>query len=122
MDFLLMLGDLTKEELCDELSPVLRILGIVILIIKIAAPVILIVVGMIDLAKAVTVNKEDEVKKAQNLLIKKAIAGVLVFLVITIVGLLMSIVGGNDYKECSTCINNPFSDECPVPSTVIEQD
>ncbi len=103
------------DDFCTDINPVLRIIGYVIFGIKIAAPIILIVVGMIDLAKAVTLNKDEEVKKAQNLLIKKAIAGVLVFLVITIVGLLMKLVGGDQYKSCNTCLNSPWN--CKLPNS-----
>ena len=108
------------DDFCLDLAPILRIVGYVIFGIKVATPIILIIVGMIDLAKAVTLNKDEEVKKAQNLLIKKAIAGVLVFLVITIVGLLMGVVGGDQYKSCNACLNNPFSASCPKPDAGIK--
>ena len=39
----------TTQELCDSLRPVLRLVGYVLLIIKIAVPIILIVVGGIVL-------------------------------------------------------------------------
>ncbi len=103
------------DDFCADINPILRILGYVIFAIKIATPIILIVVGMIDLAKAVTLNDEKEVKKAQNLLIKKAVAGVLVFLVITIVGLLTKLVGGDQYKSCNTCLNSPWN--CKLPNS-----
>ena len=96
------------KELCEGLRPVLRLVGIVVLAIKIAVPIILIVVGMMDLAKAVMGKNEDEIKKAQQGLIKKAIAAVIVFLVASLVGVLMSLVGSDDYKECVECINNPW--------------
>ena len=47
---------------------------------------------MIDFAKAVAAKDENEIKKAQTALIKKAIAAVLVFFVMTIVSLLMTIM------------------------------
>lgn len=99
----------SAAQLCEDMAPVLRIVGIVILGIKIVVPIILIIVGMIDLAKAVTEKSEDNIKKAQQALIKKAITAVLVFLVATIVGVLMTLVGQEDYKNCTTCLNHPFS-------------
>ena len=62
---------MSGEDICADLSPVLRIVGIVVWGIKVLVPVILIVVGMIDLAKAVGEKNEDNIKKAQNLLIKR---------------------------------------------------
>ena len=57
---------------------------------------------------------ENKIKDAQHKLIKKAIAAVLVFLIVTIVGVLMRLIGADDYKGCMTCINSPFSSECKV--------
>lgn len=104
------------DTFCNDLAPVLGVVGWVILGIKIAVPIILIVVGMIDLAKAVTQNDEKEVKKAQQLLVKKAISAALVFLVATIVGVIMMIVNGKQYQDCTTCLNTPWS--CKVDNKI----
>ena len=103
----------SAEELCGELSPALRIVGIVYKGIQIVVPIILIIVGMIDFAKEVTEKSEDKIKEAQKKLIAKAIAAVLVFLVTVIVGVLMSIVGNKEYEKCMDCIKHPFdSKQC----------
>ena len=96
------------DTLCEELEPVLRIVGIAIFIIKVIVPIMLIIVGMLDMAKAVTEKDENKIKDAQHKLIKKAIAAVLVFLIVTIVGVLMNLIGAEDYKKCTTCITNPW--------------
>lgn len=98
----------TAENLCEGLQPVLRIVGIVIWGIKIVVPIMLIVVGMLDMAKAVTEKNEDNIKKAQQALIKKAIAAVIVFLVASMVTLVMGLVGSKEYEECMDCIKNPW--------------
>ena len=85
------------------------ILVIVVLGVKIIVPIILIIVGMIDLAKAVTEKSEDKIKDAQKNLVSKAIAAVCVFLVATLVGLVMNLVGDDSYRECWDCINSPTS-------------
>ena len=66
------------------------------------------------MTKAIAGKDEDTIKKAQKALGKKAIAAVVVFLIATMVGLLMSLVGGNDYKACAKCINNPTQDGCGI--------
>ena len=48
------------SDVCTGLAPVLRIVGIVVWGIKVIVPIILIVIGMIDLAKAVTEKSEDK--------------------------------------------------------------
>ena len=96
--------------LCNELEPVLRLVGYVVLGIKIGVPIILIVIGMSDLASAVMKKDEKEVKEAQKKLVSRAVAAVMVFLVITIVGVLMNLVGTEEYKDgCMKCINDPSS-------------
>lgn len=104
-------GDTT---FCGDLAPILRIVGIVIFGIKVIVPIVLIVMGMIDLAKAVAEKSEDKIKEAQNRLIKRAIAAVLVFLVATLVNIIFSVIISKDmdYKDCTTCLNKPFSSEC----------
>ncbi len=99
------------SDICSGLGPILRIIGIVVWGIKVVVPIILIVVGMIDLAKAVTEKNEDNIKKAQQLLVKRAIAAVLVFLVVSLVGVVMRIVGDESYSDCMGCINHPFNSE-----------
>lgn len=110
--FMFLDGEAELEQMCKDLGPVLRIVGIVVLIIKIVVPIILIIVGMVDLAKAVTEKSEDKIKAAQQGLIKKAIAAVLVFLIVTFVSVIMGLVGDESYKPCMDCINHPFSDDC----------
>ena len=79
-------------DICDDLLPILRFIkkGVIPLI-QIGIPIILILLGMIDLGKAVIASKEDEIKKAQGMLIKRIIYAVAVFFVVTIVMLVFGI-------------------------------
>ena len=82
------------------------IIHLVILIIKIGIPVLLIIMGMIDLGKSVVAQKEEEIKKAQGLFIKKLIAALLVFLVVFIVQFLVKfITSDKDNDNIKSCIN-----------------
>lgn len=113
LNFISLLSDYSEtSDLCADLAPALRIVGVVYKGIQIVVPIILIIVGMLDFAKAVTEKNEDKIKEAQKKLIQKAIAAVAVFLVTVIVGVLMRIVGNNDYKGCMECITGPFSSSC----------
>lgn len=62
-----------------------NIIGSVINIIQFGIPVILVIMGMLDLGKAVTSQKEDDIKKAQSMLVKRIIYGVIVFLIPAII-------------------------------------
>lgn len=72
------------------------IVSTVINLIKIGVPIILIVMGMMDLGKAVMAQKEDEIKKGQQTFIKRLIAAAVVFFVVAIVQLLFSILATAD--------------------------
>ena len=98
-------------NLCEEqaIINVTYLIGIVVLGIKIAVPIILIVVGMTKLLGAISQQDDKALKKAQEDLVQKAIAAVAVFLIATIVGLLMGVIGGDQYKDCMDCINSPIT-------------
>ncbi len=87
---------------CEEVA-VQRVMGIVKLIMNvicIVVPIVLILLGSFDLFKAVTAGKDDDIKNKQKTLIKRVIAGVIVFLVPTIVTILMNLIGADDWKAC----------------------
>lgn len=73
------------NDICGSLGPVLRIVNIVINIIWIGIPIILIVLGSIDLGRAVISSKEDEVKKAKKTFINRLLYAIAVFAVVWLV-------------------------------------
>lgn len=103
---------------CSDASSILGFIGTVFFVFKIAIPVLLIVLGSIDLGKAVVAQSEDEIKKATQLLIKRAVYGVVIFFIPTIVGLVFGLVGTfkaeyqDQYEICRECIVHPFSGNC----------
>lgn len=88
----------------SEIVQVIAIVRLVMNVICIVVPIVMIVLGTIDLFKAVTASKDEEIKKKQQTLIKRIIAGILVFLVPTIVSLLMNLIGAGG--NWATCWNN----------------
>lgn len=84
----------------ESLLSILHIIINVFNIIKIAIPIILILFGTIDLGKAIMAGDEKEIKAATQLLVKRAIAAVAVFLLVTVVMLLTGLVGGTEWKDC----------------------
>ena len=78
----------------------------VILVIQIAVPVVLVIMGMLDLFKGITAQKEDEIKKAQQLFVKRLITAAIIFFVVVIVKLIVSFAaGGNQGKNIIDCAN-----------------
>lgn len=85
---------------CTSLAPVFVIIRVVFSIIQYVVPVVLILLGSIDLVKAVTQGKEEDIKKGQKTLITRAVAAVIVFLIPLIVSVIMGLIGSNDWKSC----------------------
>ena len=103
----------------DVPNTILNIVHYVYLAIQILVPIMLIIFGMIDLAKALTSAKEDEIKKAQGGLIKKAVVAVIVFLVFSLVQFVFNFASadlGKDKANVWNCINcfigGPENDNC----------
>ena len=67
-------------------------------IIQIGIPILLIIMGSIDLGKAVLSSDDKEIKGATGRLIKRAIAAVAVFFVTTLVTLLMNMFANTGVK------------------------
>ena len=93
-----------------------RIAGIFITIIKIIVPIVLIVMGMIDLSKAVAEGKDDSLKKSLISFLNRVIAGILIFFVPSIMLALYEFVDGWDnvrgkYEVCLQCLLG--DSQCP---------
>ncbi|MBE6144777.1 MAG: hypothetical protein E7169_04310 [Firmicutes bacterium] len=86
-------------------SKLAYIISLVISLIQIFVPILLIVWGMLDLGKAVMAQKEDEIKKGQQLFVKRLIAAAIVFFVVVIVKLLVGLVA-DDSNNITSCIDN----------------
>ncbi len=98
-------------DVCGGLLPLVKIIrNGVFPIIWIGIPIILILLGTIDLGKAVISSDEKEVKAAQSRLIKRCIYAVLVFFVATIVSVLMNIIATGTNEEDAT--NTTSWQEC----------
>ncbi len=80
---------------------------LIVTVIKIVVPILLVIFGMLDLAKAVIAQKEDEIKKGQQTLIKRAIAAAIVFFVVSIVQLIFGVLlrDSDDRDSIQDCIN-----------------
>lgn len=96
------------KDYCSDLDPVISFLKSVLTIIQWAIPIMLIVMGSIDLGKAVLSSDDKEIKGATSKLVKRAIAAVAVFFVPIIVNLLIGMVGDANAKNGSfiSCWND----------------
>ena len=100
-------GEIRCSALGDAVidASIVDTVHLIILVIQIAVPVILVIFGMLDLVKGVMSQKEDEIKKGQQVLVKRIIAAALVFFVIAIVKLVISLVAGDSKDDLLACAN-----------------
>ena len=96
-------------DICESLGPVLKIVNLIITVIWIGIPIILIILGSIDLGKAVIASKEDEVKKAKQAFIRRLLYAIAVFAVVWLVTFVFDTISsvtdgeittGDSWKSC----------------------
>lgn len=105
---------LNYDNLCYEegVMKASKIIGYVVLVAKWLAPLIIIVLGMVDFGKAVTSSDEKEIGKAFASLIRRLVAGVIIFLIPTIVLALLDLIHvtkgleNTTFGPCTKCILN----------------
>ena len=105
----------------DDLKVIPALTSTVVSIIQWVIPVVLIVLGMIDLGKAVTSNDEKQMKEAQKTLIKRVIYAVLVLFIVAIVRFVFSALapsssggtnGDDPSSSISGCIDCFINNNC----------
>lgn len=102
---------LEGTNFCAQTANIWKILGYVVMIIKIVIPLLLIIFGMIDLGKAVVSSDEKAISKSVNQLIRRFIAAIVIFFIPTIVSAIFNAVGimgteQADYNNCVQCVTN----------------
>lgn len=101
----------SKKVSCGNITGIPRkipeLTSDIITIIQVAVPIILVILGSIDLLKGVAAQKEDDIKKGKSILIKRLIAAAIIFFIVVIVKLVISIVSdsvsSNNMIECIDC-------------------
>ena len=83
-----------------DLSKLVGYIKLAYTIIQIAVPIVLIIMGSLDLLKAVSSGDDKAVKAATSMLGKRAGAAVGVFILFMVVRLLTGVVGGDEWKTC----------------------
>ena len=90
---------------CGGLLPIVRVIrkGVFPLV-QLFIPIVLIILGTVDVGKAVIASDDKEVKAAQGRLIKRFIYAALIFFVTTLVSVLMDLVskGGDDAGDTTS--------------------
>ena len=103
LDALLFLANKTASSVCTGgIASVVGLAKMVIKVLQLVVPIGLIIMGTVDMAKAVIAGDEKKMKEAQKPFIKRIIAAVIVFLIPIIVNMVLSFVttGNSDWIDC----------------------
>ncbi|MEG0794570.1 MAG: hypothetical protein RSG95_02105 [Bacilli bacterium] len=118
-----------NEELyvCDDngVQKAFQIIGYLLFIIKILVPLLLIILGTIDFSKAIISSDDKAIKEATLSLIKRAIIGVVIFIIPTILNFAFSLVDGAEensagFTKCTNCLFSPTDDAKCSPKKIGE--
>lgn len=96
----------------------MKFIGTIVNFLKIIVPIVIIAFGVVDLYKAVTGSKDDEIKKSVKSIVIRIIAGIAIFLLPGIIQFILNWVNDwSNYKNswccCTDCLLNP---DCDVNS------
>lgn len=92
--------------LTDIPALVPKVISAIYISVQIAVPVVLVISGSLDLFKGLTTSKQEDIKKGQQMFVKRLVAAALVFFVLVFTKVLISAVAdgtGTDILECTQC-------------------
>ncbi len=90
-----------------------KILGMVVYVMKLLAPLLIIVFGVLDYFKAVTSSDEEAVNKATTSLIRRIVSGVIIILLPTLIWGILNLfditdgihdLNNNEFGACTKCL------------------
>lgn len=90
-----------------------RLVSYFIIILKTVTPIVLIIMGMIQIIKAIASSNDDEMNKAKSSLIKKLISAVLIFFSISIVQFVIDqVADDSEDGSVSSCMSCFINNDC----------
>ena len=84
---------------CTQIQPVINFVKGIFQLVQIVVPIGLILMGSIDLGRAVLSSDDKEIKQATGKLVKRAIAAVAIFFLVFLVGVVMNLVSSSNSED-----------------------
>lgn len=111
------LGDADPTSFCVDTAPIWQFVGYAFFLIKIVIPLIIIILGIVDLFKVLTSSDEKAINKATYSVIQRLIMGVAIFFVPTMISFLFTMLKESvpfleSAEACQTCLLRPNGDAC----------
>ena len=100
-------------NLTDIPSKIPKLTSEVFTIIEIAIPILLVIMGTLDMFKGITASKEDEIAKGRKMFVKRLITAALVFFLFIITKSVVSLIDNKtSYDNITSCMNCFISNKC----------
>lgn len=103
-----------------------QVIGYIIYIAKIIIPLLLIILGSVDFAKAVISTSDKANSEAISALVRRIIIAVIIFLIPTILDFLLGLIDGakdaasnSDFTSCMKCLTDPKN--CGAPDKFYDE-
>lgn len=101
---------------CADTANMWKFVGDIIYVVRIVIPVIIILLGTLDLGKAVMAGEDKKIKETQKTFIRRLIYGVAIFFIFIIVEVIFGLLGveteKGDSKICWDCATKPHNKSC----------
>jgi len=120
MEYLLLLTvDQQVLDCSGALAQIMRLVNTVLMVIYVAVPIILIIMGSIDLIKAILQSDDKKMKEAQSLLWKRLMYGALIFFLGIIIQFVVFdvILSGDNNESLRNCWRNNQRNAQPTMPT-----
>ena len=106
-----------KPPLITDIPPSIpKVVRVLYLIIQIAVPIVLVVLGSLDLFKGIYAQKDEEIKKGQQTFVKRLITAAIIFLVFMIVKLFIGFAADSNSNQIVKCIECFIENKCDKAS------
>ena len=135
------------EHFCSNTHQILSLIGWALTVFKIAIPLIIIVLGLLDLGKAAVSSKPEEIKKSATSMLWRIVGGIVIFFVPMIITVIFGWISGfskatsslgyrttlqngsvvvdsstEDWQVCYKCINSPWNYVCKTAAGKYDTD
>ena len=90
---------------CEGMKEVLGLIKIIYNLIRYATPIVLIILGSIDMLRAVMAGKEDDIKKNQKRFVSRLVLAVGIFLLLSVFELITNILDRSNVSDSKAWYN-----------------
>ncbi|MGN1378780.1 MAG: hypothetical protein ACI4XR_00035 [Bacilli bacterium] len=106
----------------ENVMKVLELFSVLFVILKIAIPIIIIILGIVSLAKVIISDDQSMLSKTISSLVMKIILGIFIFFLPTLISTIIGYIDDADnvtseYRACTECLLNSNCSGSPLKST-----